>query len=230
MQKIKQVSTVVDNTPSPAQEKKKLESEQLKQLEKVIDAYEKKVTEEVLNKTEPKKEEELPIEEIDDSYYYDDMGVKRPNMYSNKRKKDLEKKLKPLDMSSVVLRRRAEQEIPISKHLTIKVRETSGKEDMFMKDQIARLNMNKEEVSRASVHVRMGMYALTFMLLEVNGRELPDCAIKNTPPTKEEIEAFNNKFDYISEYPDDILEVMHTHLQWFKDRVKMLSVGDIEVF
>jgi len=84
MQKIKQVSTVVDNTPSPAQEKKKLESEQLKQLEKVIDAYEKKVTEEVLNKTEPKKEEELPIEEIDDSYYYDDMGVKRPNMYSNK--------------------------------------------------------------------------------------------------------------------------------------------------
>ncbi len=230
MQKIKQVSTVVDNTPSPAQEKKKLESEQLKQLEKVIDAYEKKVTEEVLTKTEPKKEEELPIEEVDDTYFYDDMGVKRPNLYSNKRKRALEKSLPPIEMGPIIFKRRAEQEIPISKHLTIKVRETSGKEDIFMKDLISKLNMNKEEPSRASVHTRMGQYAITLMLLEINGTSLPDCAIKNNPPTETELKSFNEKFDFISEYPDDLLEVIHTHLQWFKDRVKMLAVGDIELF
>jgi hypothetical protein len=134
---IRQVSTVVDQ-PSPVEhrmESKRLKDEEMKAVEKLIDAVEQKAFDDMAKKSDKKEVEPEPsVEEYDDSYYYDEAGIKRVQLYSNKRRRDLEKKLAPLEIAPIILHRRAEQVIPISSSLTIKVRETTGKEDVFMKD------------------------------------------------------------------------------------------------
>lgn len=231
---IKQVSTSVVDQPSPVDirmENKRLKDEEMKAVEKLIDAVEQKAFDDMAKKSDKKEAEpELPVEEYDDSYYYDEAGVKRVNLYSNKRRRELEKKLEPLDITSIIFRRRAEQTISISKGLTIKLRETSGKEDIYMKDLIAKSTYNEESKSKASVAARYGLYSLTFMLIELNGTSLTDVSIKSMPPTEEEVEAFNTKFNYISDFPDDFLELLYMHCLWFKDRVRRVSIGDIETF
>jgi hypothetical protein len=68
------------------------------------------------------------------------------------------------------------------------------------------------------------------MLLEINGQALQDVFIKSTPAKENEVTEFNSKLDYISEFPDDFLELLYMHCLWFKDRVRRVSIGDIETF
>ena len=231
---IKQVSTSVVDQPSPVDvrmENKRLKDEEMKAVEKLIDAVEQKAYDDMAKKSDKKEpESDLPVEEYDDSYYYDEAGVKRVNLYSNKSRRELEKKLEPLDIAPIIFRRRAEQIIPISSKLNIKVRETTGKEDVFMKDLIAKNTLKEERSSKAAISARFSLYTITFMLLEINGQPLSDISVKGNPPTEAEVKEFDNKLDYISEFPDDLLELIYMHLLWFKDRVRRVSIGDIETF
>jgi len=230
---IRQVSTVVDQ-PSPVEhrmESKRLKDEEMKAVEKLIDAVEQKAFDDMAKKSDKKEVEPEPsVEEYDDSYYYDEAGIKRVQLYSNKRRRDLAKKLAPLEIAPIIFHRRAEQVIPISSSLTIKVRETTGKEDVFMKDLIAKNTVKEEQNSKASISARFSLYTITFMLLEINGQALQDVFIKSTPAKENEVTEFNSKLDYISEFPDDFLELLYMHCLWFKDRVRRVSIGDIETF
>lgn len=232
LNRIKSVSTVVE--PSVKEEapakKAKPTNEQMESVLKLADEFEKRIEEN--SKAEVKEPEKLILEdETDDTYFYDQMGSRRPNAYSNRRRREIEKRLKPIEIEKVVFLRRVEQIIPIIPNkLEITLRETTGKEDRFIKDLIAKLNMQKDELSTASVAARMALYQITFSLLEVNGKPLRDVSIKKDPPGEEELKAFNEKLDWISEYPDDFLEELNIQLQWFKDRVKRVTMEDITNF
>lgn len=229
--KIKKISSSIEDIKVEEQPKKE------EAILKVADEFERLVKENV--KKELVKEEKVEefnaakIPDPDDTYYYDSVGTKRPNLYSNKRRKELEKRLKPIDISDIILRRRVSQNIPIIPgRFEITLRDTSGKEDKFIKDLIAKFNMEKEqEITAASVHSRMTLYALTFSLIAINGTDLTDVSIKKDPPSQDEIDAFNRKLDFISEYPDDFLEELNAQLVWFKDRIKRtISTEDITNF
>lgn len=229
--KIKKVSSSIEDIQP---EKKEPKADILK----VADAFEKGVEDSIKKankeKEEVKEEKDLSkLPEPDDSYYYDSVGTKRPNIYSNKRRKEIEKRLKPISVEDIILRRRVSQLIPIIPgKFEIVLRDTTGKEDKFIKDLIAKFSMEKEqETTTASVHARMALYYITFALQEINGTPLTNVSIKKDPPSEDEIKEFNTKLDFISDYPDDFIEEINAQMIWFRDRVKRtITTEDITNF
>lgn len=171
-------------------------------------------------------------EEVDDTYYYDETGFgsKRPNLYSNKRKKEIEARCKPIDIMTMITRQKAEQVIPIiPEKFVIKLRDITGKEDLFIKKHMAQEVYARDglDVSKAYMNAKFGIMRLTFSLLSINDKDLSDIQIQNG---KIDENSFWEKHEYISNFPIDILEELDWQLLCFMDRVKRVSLDDIKNF
>lgn len=178
------------------------------------------------------KEEAKKEEEFDDTYYYDEQtNSKRPNPYSNKRRKEIEKRCSKIDLVNTLLTQRVEQKIPVVPgKFELLVRDTTGIEDTFIKNQLAKEYYDRNEVSSAYLTSKMARYRLTFGILSINGTPFTDISIDNEPATDAEIKAFKEKLKFISKYPDDILQELDTQYIWFKDRIKLISMADMQDF
>lgn len=183
---------------------------------------------------EDTEEEEKPKEEKikDDTFYFDEStNTERPNPYSVKRRREIEARCVPFDIGDILIKRRAEQKIPIIPgKFEILVRDTSGSEDTFIKNLLAKEYYERTEVSSAYITSKMARYRLTIGLLSINATPLGDIRIKHEPATKEEEEAFKTKLEVISDYPLEIIADLDAQYMWFKDRVKLVSMGKIQNF
>lgn len=174
--------------------------------------------------------EEKKVE--DDTFYYDDStNSKRPNPYSTKRRQEIEARCSPIDIGDILIKRRVEQKIPIiPSKFEILVRDTSAAEDTYIKNLLSKEYYERTEVSASYITSKMARYRLTIGLLEINGVSLTDVKIKHEPPTKEEEDAFKKKLEMLSEYPLEIIADLDAQYMWFKDRVKLISMGKIQNF
>lgn len=198
-------------------------------LKKLIEANQVKDEPEV----EEDKEEVVKEEKIeDDTFYYDEStNTKRPNPYSIKRRKEIEARCTPIDIADILIKRRAEQRIPIiPSKFEILVRDTSGAEDTYIKNLLSKEYYERTEISSAYITSKMARYRLTIGLLEINGKSLGDVKIKHEPATKEEEEAFKGKLEMLSEYPLEIIADLDAQYMWFKDRVKLITMDKIQNF
>lgn len=187
----------------------------------------------------PDKEEEEETEEKEekeripnDLFYLDEStNTKRPNPFSVKRRKEIEARLAPIDIADILIKRRVEQKVPIIPgKFEVLFREISASEDTYIKNLLSKEYYERTEVSQAYIISKMSRYQLTISLLEINGKSLGDVKIKHEPATTEEEKAFKEKLDMISDYPFEILADLHTHYLWFKDRIKLISMGQIQNF
>ncbi len=179
---------------------------------------------------EPETKLEVPDEEQDDSYYYDESGSKRPNLYSTKRKKDIESRCKPIDLMSMLTKQKAEQVVPIvPDKFVVKLRDITGKEDLFIKQQMAKEIYAKDglDISKSYMNSKFGLMRLTFSLLSINDRDLSDIQISSG---KVDETTFWEKHEYISNFPIDIIEDLDWQLICFMDRVKKITLADIKNF
>ncbi len=186
---------------------------------------------------EEKKEEEqekaVEVEkEKDDTTYYDEVtNTVRPNPYSVKRRREVEARSSKLDLTEILIKQRAEQKIVIIPgKFEILLRDTTGLEDTFIKNQLAKEYYNRDEVSAAYITSKMARYRLTFSLLQINGKPLTDITIENEPASDKELKDFKEKLLFISKYPDDIIQELDIQFIWLKDRIKSISMGEIQNF
>jgi hypothetical protein len=188
-------------------------------------------TEEPAQEAKEGKKESL-IEEFDDTYYYDEQtNTKRPNPYSQKRRREIETRCSKIDLSDMLLRQRVEQKIPIIPgKFEITVRDTTGIEDTFIKQQLAKEYYDRTEVSASYATSKLARFRLAFCLLSINSKSLTDISIENEPATDAEVKAFKEKLQFISKYPDDIIQDLDIQVVWFKDRVRLISMSDIQNF
>lgn len=190
----------------------------------------------VMSTEEPKKEEEIKEEkkeeEYDDSYYYDEQtNTKRPNPYSQKRRKEIEARCSKIDLSDMLLRQRVEQKVPIIQNkFEITLRDTTGIEDTFIKQQLAKEYYDRTEISASYAASKLARFRLAFCLLAINGKQLTDISVENEPATEQEVKAFKEKVQFVSRYPENIVQELDTQIVWFKDRVRLISMTDIQNF
>jgi hypothetical protein len=187
---------------------------------------EKKETKEVSDKEEKKEEE------FDDTYYYDEQtNTKRPNPFSQKRRKEIETRCSKIDLSDMLLRQRVEQKIPIIPgKFEITVRDTTGIEDTFIKQQLAKEYYDRTEISASYAASKLARFRLAFCLLAINNKQLTDICVENEPATEQEIKAFKEKVQFVSKYPDDLIQDLDIQIVWFKDRIRLISMSDIQNF
>ena len=216
---------------SPKVSLSKISAETEAGLRKLIEVNQNKSEAEI---DEDKDKEEVVKEEKieDDTFYYDEStNTKRPNPYSVKRRKEIEARCSPIDIGDILIKRRAEQKIPIIPFkFEVLVRDTSGAEDTYIKNLLSKEYYERTEISSAYITSKMARYRLTIGLLEINGKALGDVKIKHEPATKEEEEAFKGKLEMISEYPLEIIADLDAQYMWFKDRVKLISMDVIQNF
>jgi hypothetical protein len=226
------IETVAEkSTPLP----QKTPSDSVKNLMELTEAIQKNV-----EKTAEEKKEEAEkltsiveaIPEMDDSYTYDEVGVKRPNLYSSKRRKEIEDRCSKISLEDLIVTRRIVQTIPIIPDtLVIKLRTLSTKEEAYIRQQIA-FETNKTRQSSSYLALRLAQYRMTFSLLQINTKEYPDVTIKggsrfDSPFTVSDDKAFESKLEMIMDMPDDLLEELDLQFIYLKDRVKGLSMGKI---
>ena len=196
--------------------------------EEKADAETKNVEKDTAETTEEQVEEKVP----DDLYVYDEStNSKKFNIFSIKRRKDIESRCQPLDISDILVKRRVEQKIPIVPgKFEILLRDTTAVEDTYIKNLLAKEYYERTEISQAYIHSKMARYKLTLSLLEVNGVSLGDIKIKFEPATEAEEREFKSKLEVVSSYPLEILQDIDLQNYYFKERIKALSMGKIQNF
>lgn len=131
----------------------------------------------------------------------------------------------------MLLRQRVEQKIPIIPgKFEILVRDTTGIEDTFIKQRLASEYYERTEISASYAASKLARFRLAFCLLSVNNKQLTDISIENEPATEQEIKAFKEKVQFVSKYPDDLIQDLDIQIVWFKDRVRLISMADIQNF
>lgn len=223
----------IETTVVKQENTKKLREETAQGIEALAKAMEKNIEEKEKERDVVKDILGKLPDEVDDTYTYDEAGVPRPNLYSNKRRKEIEGRCSEISLEDALINQRIEQTIPIiPDKFVIRLRDTSGKEDSFIKQQIA-IETMKKDISSSFVAARMAHYRLTFSLLKVNSKQLPDVQVVggvDKPIELSDKKAFEEKMEFIMNYPDDILEELDWQFICFKDRIKKISMNDIVNF
>ncbi len=178
------------------------------------------------------KEKEKVEKIVDDLFYYDEAtNTKRPNPFSVKRRREIEARCSPIDISDILIKRRVEQKIPIiPNQFEVLFRDNSAAEDTYIKNLLSKEYYERTEVSASYISSKMARYRLTIGLLEINSKPMGDVRIKHEPASKEEEDAFKAKLEMISEYPLEIIADLDAQYMWFKDRIKLVSMGKIQNF
>jgi hypothetical protein len=168
----------------------------------------------------------------DDLYIYDEStNSKKFNIFSIKRRKEIESRCSELDIGDILIKRRVEQKIPIIPNkFEILLRDTSAVEDTYIKNLLAKEYYERTEISQAYIQSKMARYKLTLSLLEINGVSLGDIKIKTEPATEAEEKEFKSKLEVISSYPVEIIQDIDLQNYYFKERIKSLTMGKIQNF
>lgn len=197
-----------------------LSNETIEGLKKLAEETKKLEDEELASKT--------GVSEDDDDYIYDDYGNKIRNLHNNrKRRKAIEARCSEMDIADLLINQYVEQTVPIiseeSRKFVVTFRSLSGHEDLLIKSLMAREAHHANQISSWYMIGKFSMLRLAAGLVKINGRTLQD--IKG-PDGKPDEKLLLQKFQYIANFPNDILTDLDVNYIWFSERVKELSVAD----
>lgn len=166
-------------------------------------------------------------EEEDTNEYdiFDEFGQRVRNEIVNpERRKLIESRCDPLDLSDLLVHREIRQVVPIVPgKFEPTFRSLSGSEDLFLKKLIG-----EDNGADRYILDKFSMMNLCAGLFALNGKELPTHLNKNGLPDKE---LFNKKFEMLMQFPLTILSDLAVNFHWFDKRVRaLLSVENIQNF
>lgn len=154
-----------------------------------------------------------------------DSGAASPvaHIYNEERRELIEKDLKPLSMSSVLISQDARQSVPVVAGANIEFRTLNGHETDFIEEYIWR--RYKGNLTRLMYDVAKSLCALTLSVTKVGETRLPESRNKHGEIDDAKFEA---KWRALMRYPGFLLEAMDINRVWFSERcAQMLSVDAV---
>lgn len=143
----------------------------------------------------------------------------RTKLMGKSRRDKIEARLKPLDISDMIMRRELSQEISIVPgKLSATLRTYSQKESIWILQYLY-------DFPGSPLYVRelMSTCQLVCGLVSLNGAMLPDHRIKvGTPDETVDRAAFEKKKDAIIAFPTQLVADISVQMIWFQDRVNQL--------
>jgi hypothetical protein len=135
-----------------------------------------------------------------------------------KRRKDIEGRLRPMDITEVILHGEIRQTVPIIQDkLEVTYRSVSGDEDLSVKQM-----MFGESGGDRYLMDKYTIMQLTLALVSINGDELPT----HLNDKKKFDEAkFLSKFDKVVKFPIQLIADLGLQYLWFDERVRRLFIG-----
>lgn len=141
------------------------------------------------------------------------------NLLNNpKRRKDIEGRLSPMDITDVILHGEVRQTIPIVRDkLNVTYRSVSGDEDLAVKQM-----MFGESGGDRYLMDKYTIMQLTLALVSINGEDLPTHLNdkKKFDETK-----FLAKFEKVTRFPVQLIADLGIQYLWFDERVRTLFLG-----
>jgi hypothetical protein len=141
------------------------------------------------------------------------------NLLNNpKRRKEIEERLVPMDITDVILHGEVRQTVPIvPEKLEVTYRSVAAEEDLAVKQM-----MFGESGGDRYLMDKYTIMQLTLALVSINGEELPTHLNdkKKFDETK-----FLGKFDKVSRFPVQLIADLGIQYLWFDERVRRLFLG-----
>jgi hypothetical protein len=196
-----------------------MSKESIEALKMVKDDSDKKVTSELRNDLDDadkaiadnaKKEAPFDLESL--------LSAKHP-LLSEERRKAIEARLSPLDISDLIMKLEIVQKVPIIENkFIIELRTFSQREHIWILQYLYEFPGSDRYVDEM-----FNTLKLVCSLVSLNGRVLPDHRVN--PGTREEKldkKAFEEKMFHITSLPVQILADVGVQCNWFNDRVQKL--------
>lgn len=141
------------------------------------------------------------------------------NLLNNpKRRKTLEGRLSPMDITDVILHGEVRQTIPIvPDKLNVTYRSVSGDEDLAVKQM-----MFGESGGDRYLMDKYTIMQLTLALVSINGEELPSHL---NDKKKFDETRFLSKFEKVTRFPVQLIADLGIQYLWFDERVRKLFLG-----
>ena len=173
---------------------------------------------EVVTKQELDEADQKIIDEIP-SIDFDALAGLRNKMMSPERKKLIEERLKPLDISQMISEREVRQVIPIVPNkLEIELRTFNQHESLFCMQYVYDF-----PGSPVYVNELLNTCKLVCSIVSINRAELPEHRVKiGTRNEEVDREAFNMKMFHFASFPVQLIADISTQCIWFSDRVNDL--------
>ena len=163
-------------------------------------------------------------EEVEDGIVDEFGNIIRNELVNPKRKKSIESRCAPMDISDLLLHQEIRQTVPIvPKKFEPTFRSVSGLEDLFIKRLIG-----EEGGTDRYVLDKFTLMNLCAAIYAINGKPFPNHLDKDGKPDEK---LFEHKFMVLSKYPMPILADLGVNYHWFDKRVrKLLSIENIQDF
>lgn len=154
---------------------------------------------------------------------YSSLGDIRSSLMSQKRRDEIEKRLKPLDIGDMVMKRELTQTIPIIPgKLEITLRTFTQKENLWILKYIF-------DFPGSALYIQelINTCRLVCGLVAVNGSYFPDHR-KDAGQSGETIikEDFEKKFSHVASFPVQLVADFSVQSIWFQDRIDKLFTVD----
>lgn len=152
-----------------------------------------------------------------------EVSTLRTGLMSQKRRDEIEKRLKPLDLGDMVMKREITQIIPIiPDKLEVTLRTFNQRENLWILKYIF-------DFPGSSLYIQelINTCRLVCSLVAINGAYLPDHRKDVGMPTETIIkEDFEKKFFHVASFPVQLVADMSVQSIWFQDRVDKLFTVD----
>lgn len=139
------------------------------------------------------------------------------------RRKEIEARCQPMDITDIILHGEVRQEVPIRtgpKPLVVVYRSVSADEDLAVK----RMMFGETGGDRYLID-KFSIMQLTLGIVSINGESLPTHL---TEERKFDEKNFNNKYQKLLRFPIQFIADLGVQYQWFDERVRDLFVGTTE--
>lgn len=142
-------------------------------------------------------------------------------LFNPTRKKEIENRLLPLDVTDLILRGEIKQTVPIiPTKLVLVLRTSSGEEDLGLK----RMMFGETGGDRYLID-RFALMNVAISVVSINGSELPSHTDANGKFSESN---FLKKFELLMKYPMQLLADIGIQCAWFDERVKRLLINQTE--
>lgn len=189
---------------------------QAPESEKAPPSVAKKVQEEL---DEAERSLPTPAGQLD----FAEVSSLRTGLMSQKRRDDIEKRLKPLDIGDMVMKRELTQTVPIiPDKLEVTLRTFSQRENLWILKYIF-------DFPGSALYIQelINTCRLVCGLVAINGAYLPDHRKDVGLPTETIIkEDFEKKLFHVTSFPVQLVADLSVQSIWFQDRVDKLFTVD----
>lgn len=173
-------------------------------------------------KVEEKVEEKkVSDEDLFEMFDFDKKSEAERILNNKKRRKEIEGRCAPMNISDLVMKEEVRQVIPIIPgQFEVTFRSMTPEESLFIKQFIAKRDQGQSDQYLLE---KFSLCQLTCSLVALNGRDLPDHRDQQGSPTEPLFEA---KLKMITKKSAYVMADLGLNYMWFDIRVRKLLAGD----